>query len=383
MHKVRYLDGLRGIAAFIVVLHHFAAAFYPAAYLGLDLPQHSAAEAALLTTPLGLLIAGNFSVCIFFILSGFVLTNSFFRTGKESALTSLAVRRYFRLLPPVLFSGFAAWLLMRLDLFPVREAAAVTGSSRWLSQCWNFAPSIRGLLGESFYGVFFAHRSSYNNVLWTMTYEFFGSFLVFAAAALFGKLRSRPAIYAVLAVLFFRSYYLAFFLGMVLSDIACNRSAWLERISRPPFTAALLVAGLYLGAYPPFSDIQSAWYAPIRFAALGDFAPQFYHVLGALLLMLAVLSSEWLQKFFTTPVAAFLGKISFSLYAIHVIVIGSFSCILFLALSGFMPYNAAALATLASTVALSLGLAVLVNRWIDEPGIRLSRAIQERFFPLA
>jgi Predicted acyltransferases len=382
MHKVRYLDGLRGVAAFIVVLHHFAAAFYPAAYLGLDLAQHSPFEPWLLTTPLGLLIAGNFSVCIFFILSGFVLTNSFFRSGDGKSLSSLAVRRYFRLLPPVIVSGFAGWLLMTLDLFPVARTAALTGSTRWLSQCWAFEPDFGKLLGESFYGVFFAHQCSYNNVLWTMTWEFFGSFLVFGIAGLFGKVRSRPVIYAILAVLLFRSYYLAFLIGLVLSDIAANRPRWFSRISGAPVTVVLVILGIYLGTFPPFMDIQSPWYAWLKFPFLGASAPQFWHILGALFLMLSVLSSPGLQGFFSTAPALFLGKVSFSLYAIHVLVIGSFSCLLFLALSPHLAYNAAALVTLGATVLLSLALADLVNRFIDEPGIRLSKTIQSRFFPL-
>lgn len=382
MPKVRYLDGLRGCAAFVVVLHHFAAAFYPASYLGLDLPQHSFLERWLLTSPLGILMAGNFSVCIFFILSGFVLTRSFFGTGDERTLTSLAFRRYFRLLPPVLFSELVAWALLSANLFPVQEAAALTGSSRWLSQCWAFEPSLAGVLKESFYGVFFLHQSGYNNVLWTMTWEFLGSFLVFAVAALFGKSRSRPVVYAVLVLLLWRSYYLAFLLGVILSDIACNRPAWFVRLGRAPVTAVLVAAGLYLGAFPPFMDIDSPWYNWLKFGFIWDIAPTLYHIVGALFLMLAVLSSPRLQAFFSAAPAAFLGKISFSLYAIHVIVIGSLSCSLFIALHKLVSYNAAGILTLAATVLASLALATLVNRFIDEPGIRLSKKIQCRFLPV-
>jgi peptidoglycan/LPS O-acetylase OafA/YrhL len=382
MHKVRYLDGLRGIAAFIVVLHHFAAAFYPAAYLGLDITQHSGVERLLLTTPLGLLIAGNFSVCIFFILSGYVLSAGFFRTGDSRTLASLAYRRYFRLLPPVLLSGLVAWALLRANLFPVRETALLTGSSRWLAGCWNFTPSFKGMLGESLFGVFFRHQANYNNVLWTMTYEFFGSFLVFAVAGLFGKTRGRYLAYAVILFAFLHTYYLAFFLGLILADIERNTPGFFRGLSSPFVTIAFMLAGFYLGAVPPFPDVESAWYAWTKAMPFSRYSPEFWHIAGALFVMLAVMSSKALQKFFAMRLPLWLGKVSFSMYAVHVIVLGSLSCFLFIALHSVTGYNTAALITLGVTVLVSLVLAELVNKYIDEPGVRMSRRIQERFFPL-
>jgi|GEM_PF-5549256 len=61
----------------------------------------------------------------------------------------------------------------------------------------NFS-AFRMMIYQAFWGVFFQGQTifgpfntSYTGVLWTMTVEFIGSFIVFAFASLFGKLRNR------------------------------------------------------------------------------------------------------------------------------------------------------------------------------------------------
>jgi peptidoglycan/LPS O-acetylase OafA/YrhL len=66
--RVRYLEGLRGIAALQVVLLHFVTAFAP-----------NAAEHA--PAPLPVLFDGHTAVYVFFLISGAVLTPSFARGG--------------------------------------------------------------------------------------------------------------------------------------------------------------------------------------------------------------------------------------------------------------------------------------------------------------
>ena len=82
MKKIRYLDGLRGLAAFEVVFHHFILAFYPALFAGPGVPTHLAPgqEVFVSGSVLNLLYDGNFAVCIFFVLSGYVLSHKFFWT---------------------------------------------------------------------------------------------------------------------------------------------------------------------------------------------------------------------------------------------------------------------------------------------------------------
>src|SRR2546430_4455826 len=74
-----YLDGLRGCAACVVLFGHLAIA---------------------LNSPLVRIFNGNAAVCVFFVLSGYVLTD----LSQRSALTfpAQALRRYIRLVGPIL-----------------------------------------------------------------------------------------------------------------------------------------------------------------------------------------------------------------------------------------------------------------------------------------
>ena len=75
MQRIGFLDGLRGLACMQVVLFHYGSAFCPNARLGV-------------------LANGVLAVAIFFVISGFVLTESFARApgaiaGHDGSTNSL------------------------------------------------------------------------------------------------------------------------------------------------------------------------------------------------------------------------------------------------------------------------------------------------------
>jgi peptidoglycan/LPS O-acetylase OafA/YrhL len=96
------LDGLRGVAALVVVFGHLFSA----------LPLDLGFRLALFTGPLGFLFNGAAAVHVFFILSGFVLTHSLMRAGGFSvaSVPGFLVRRIMRLQPPYLAAVGFAWL---------------------------------------------------------------------------------------------------------------------------------------------------------------------------------------------------------------------------------------------------------------------------------
>ncbi len=69
--RLDYLDGIRGVAAFIVVIYHFVCAYVPS----IATDQYTK-PLLLADTPVNLFYNGPFAVIIFFTLSGFVVTNS-------------------------------------------------------------------------------------------------------------------------------------------------------------------------------------------------------------------------------------------------------------------------------------------------------------------
>ena len=69
-----YLDGLRGFAAVMVFFGHLAIALMPAMVTFNPAESHGGLEIAVGQSPLSILWQGNFAVCLFFVLSGFLIT---------------------------------------------------------------------------------------------------------------------------------------------------------------------------------------------------------------------------------------------------------------------------------------------------------------------
>ena len=168
----------------------------------------------------------------------------------------------------------------------------------------------------------------YNPVLWTMKIEFYGSMLVFAMALLFGSQRNRWTFYLAAAVFFFNSYYLAFIIGMVFADTFNNKMP-LFKTSNKMILSIILILGLFLGSYPVSTVPNDSLYGFLN-NGLFQTPKMTYHIIGAGMIMYVLLNSRWLQNIFSSPVPAFLGKISYSLYLIHFLVISSFTSALFL-----------------------------------------------------
>jgi peptidoglycan/LPS O-acetylase OafA/YrhL len=68
MEKYKNLDGLRGLAALIVVFWHYSLGFAPSLSGGAA-PRHVPLESLLSTTPLHIFIAGPSAVSLFFVLT--------------------------------------------------------------------------------------------------------------------------------------------------------------------------------------------------------------------------------------------------------------------------------------------------------------------------
>ena len=139
---------------------------------------------------------------------------------------------------------------MKFSLFYNDQAAIVSGSG-WLSGPWNFKANFFDALNQSFVGTFFSNVFDYNGTLWTIAVEFLGSFLVFGFLAVFGKAKNRYMAYLFLAIVFFQTYYLAFILGMLLSDLMAQKNTIIREFDRNKLLrTALLFSGLFLGSYP-------------------------------------------------------------------------------------------------------------------------------------
>jgi peptidoglycan/LPS O-acetylase OafA/YrhL len=308
----------------MVVAFHIIGGFWPAIIYqqGRQWDVLPALMRALVRFPGKHLWDGGMAVTTFFVLSGFVLSLSFFQKGSSKGLGSAALRRYPRLMFPIAGSILLTFLLMKAGAIcsgstaefmhqrqGISDPLASLKESYYLLMVWyNVSPDFFAALRESVWGAF-TGVARYNSVLWTMPIELMGSFLVYGFLALFGGLRNRWLLYAIVGALaVVRDYppstagayfVLDFVLGMALCDLwVHNQRTWHKSL---PLAPALVVVGLALLAVP--------------------FKP-----LAAVLIIAATAASPRLQELLSSRGFAFLGKVSFGVYLVHMAVFCSLGC---------------------------------------------------------
>lgn len=380
MHKFKNLDGLRGLAAFIVVLWHYSLGFVPAlagVAVGATASRQLKFENLFATTPLHIFLAGPSAVTLFFVLSGFVLSIKFFQHGDITILTSGALRRYFRLMIPALGSVLVTYFILRLGLNYDVVTRTITHSA-WMDTLWNFPASFWGALWQGIYSTFFTlsdpnSLTAYNFNLWTMHYELIGSFIVFAIMALFGKLTNRWIVYSILAVIFAHTYYLSFLSGLIIADIWVNYEWIKDKISNA-LCWSLLPFGLFLIAYyVPSGNVGV--YAHLVIPTFGSSGSLiFFQTIGAIILIVSVMQLRLLSRFFELKPLQFLGINSFALYVIHLAILGSLACFIFNHLVFRVGHLEAVLVSITFSIPFTLFIAWIYTKYVDGPAIAFSRS---------
>ena len=362
--KLIYLDGIKGLGCVMVFLCHFVFAFYYGMYHyqmeACHLP--GSLDIAIGKSPLNLFFNGNTAVRLFLILSGYTLCLGFFKTRDKERLMASVKRRYLRLMPPVLVVNVVIWLCMVLGLYQNGPAAELAGSTAWFAGFNSFEPSFFGMLYESLLGCFLFGINDYNGVLWTLQILFAGAYLDYILADLVSHLRWRYVIYAVTAVLLLRSDFLGIFLGYVLCDFMHTEWRWRKALcEQKTLNWLLLVMGLYFMSYPSagFGYEGTVWeILPFVFV-------NYYHIFGVLCFVFAVLNLKPVQRFFSMNVFQYLGRISYSLYLLHFLVIATFGAWFQLTFHKVLGYNAAGFLNLVLTAGLTVLLSELSVRYVE------------------
>jgi len=368
------LEGLRGLAAIAVVIYHFSLAFYLFAFFGpslvSDTIKHFSLEDNLYANPIAGLLSGTFAVSIFFVLSGFVLSISFFKTKNVEIVKRLAIKRYPRLMLPALASVIICYALVKLGFSSSLQASAITQSS-WLASGWDTAPHLFDVLYNGFIGVFIK-GSPYNNVLWTMMTEFLGSFLVFGTLLMFSQSKHRWLIYLFIFYLTFNTWFIGFVIGMILADLFSMNI--IKQKKRHPLLIVLLLAGsLYLGGYPFGTDLSSTAYGlfnkiPFQLVNYQMMCP----ALGAALVTFAVLWSGQLASILKKPIISGLGKYTFSLYLVHLPILFTFTTACFIYFYQYFGYNKSVLFSVLLSIPVLMVVTFLFEKFIDSPSIKFS-----------
>jgi peptidoglycan/LPS O-acetylase OafA/YrhL len=379
--KMLYLESVRGLAALTVVLAHILTLFFP--YPEVDAHALSQGSGAInhlfYGLPFGFLIAGHFAVLLFFILSGYVLTYRFYETKNDNELRKQAAKRYFRLAIPVFATVMTSYFLLATGAIGhLKEVFNITGAPAAVT-LFQFTPDLGGALYDATIGVLINGHEQYNPVLWTMTIEFIGSFVVFGFAMLIGKLRYRWAFYIAALVALSNTYYLGFIIGLIFADLKHN-SDLLDRfraVMNKVYLTGLLVLALILASIPQpwtqVSDLLHVFSLPFT----GPMAnTNIAHYLGASIIMLISISIPGVQQFLSARPLVWLGSLSFAIYLTHTLVLYSLGTWLFAKLwdAKLGIYYSAGISGIV-VVIVTLGVAVFWKKYIDDMSVRVSRSM--------
>ncbi len=305
--RLVFLDGLRGWAALMVVFSHLLIFF-----VGHTSTTYSGWYWAFPSD-------GNLAVFIFFVLSGFALSVGYVRSGNRNLLTALCIRRYLRLVIPVFCATMLGWMLHAAQLFHNVDAGNAVGN-RWLTGFYTFEPDFLKSIRFSLYDVFmhFDGNQSYNPILWTMSIELFGSFVVFSICALVTHLRTRMFFLAAILLYFVLSkniFYIPFVCGIAIAICYQHRDRPLLRTLHPLLPLLLLLVVYY-------STMSLRGHGlPLPRLPRSDL----YTILAAVALVFAAAFYAPFRRFLENPLSRYLGSISFPIYLTHFLVICSFS----------------------------------------------------------
>ena len=337
--RLLMIDGLRGIAALAVVLFHLFAGPYQT-YLPAATPR-----------PLRFFFhQGLNGVAIFFVISGFVIAHSLRNaSARRGSFRRFILRRQLRLDPPY----WAALFVVLIDLWV----------DTFRKHSWAAMPGFRQFIAHLFYLQDVTRQTNIMLVSWTLCLEimFYLAYMALLCCRekLPGKLQRIWSIattwgLAILALLFLPNPF------------DWPHAAWL-----PPYWP-LFVMGIC--TYQVVQRDASPWYLTLLWvvafvAALLKGETPLLWACGTSVLIYTAFRRGTLDQWLSSWPFQFLGKISYSLYLIHVTVAGRILDYLYRHEPHSVPIGWMALA---AALLASIGCAYLFYLGVEQPSIRLS-----------
>lgn len=358
-HHLPELDALRGLAAVVVVLSHFARLW--------DASELSHRTRILLDQVFLPLVNGRSSVTLFFLLSGFVLTLPYKR-GKGLPYATFFLRRLARIYFPYL----VALVLALLGDWVLQDPIHI---SPWFSQTWT-APLTPSLILQHLLLIGSYDTAQVNTAFWSLAIEMRLS-IVFPLLCIPLLRWRRPFALTLLGALLLLDVAIPHFLTQHLATIP------LDNLTDTTLGVVSFAFGILLARR--LEPLQEIWHrlprasrlllATLSFGLL-EWSGNLLHtplwilvnllsIAGGCGVLLVTLCSQRASVLLNHRLPAWLGRISYSLYLVHATVLFALVHLFngYITRSElFLPYLACA-----------FGLAVLFFFAVERPSIQLSR----------
>ena len=322
--RIQYIDGLKLIMCYMIMLIHFTIAYFPDGYISFG-SNYTAAEripAFWDGLPYSIYTNSPFPLHVFFALAAVLPTIAFFRSKDPyPSLQRQAIKRYFRFLLPVGVAILGTALLHSWGLLDFKELAQLRNSS-W---CLSIEPkdmTLPALFYNAFIQCYFENGGDILTVMWCMYIIFLGSMLTLALLALFGSSPFRKWLYlASIPLLLAYPTYAAFIVGIACGDFYANG---LERLSltssqQSCISWLLLAGGLIIGYMPDF-----LFPTPIT--------PFYAYAAASGMIILSLMLNSCLQSLLSKPFLVHHANYSFSVLLVHIWVLAGVSKYIYQAL---------------------------------------------------
>lgn len=279
----------------------------------------------IIKTPLNIFsYAGNFSVCLFYLISGFLISYAYFYKNNRTQKIDSIFKRYFQLVIPILLSNIIIFAILKSGLFRTDNLINLYSQNGFDNYYKNFDMNFFDVISTSFYNIFSTGNAAINPPLWTMKNELIFSVIVMLILSIFGNNKNRIYVYLFIILFFPDSYLMCFIFGVVLLELSINKNDFLLKINRIDVKIIIFLLGLYLSSYTYLAS-QSKIYSLLDFDLVNLDKNVIYHGLGAMLIMLFILLSKKMQKILSNKFFVKLGNISLNIYLFHWVIINTIS----------------------------------------------------------
>ncbi|KAL3420052.1 hard surface induced protein [Phlyctema vagabunda] len=422
LHPTSYLDGLRGVASFIVFMGHYTeenVGWYQEPY---GLYEDGARSSPLQLPIIRVLYSARPMVHIFFVISGFVLAYKPLQhihaqqySALATTLSSSVFRRAIRLFLP----SFVGLLIMALAVYfeisaPTYAFPAISMTSQlrhWWGTCWY--------LLQSMWYWDDTQLPPYNPALWTIPIEFAQSLVLFLIILGLSRCKVNVRLTLLACICLFCFYSLRwatveFLGGMCLAEITLIQKGSLDRspISSPKllpkykleaepvflakesekkcktmqvFFYANLLSGLFIASWTN-NHVEETW--GLAFLNAHTPAPysgqRIWFLIAAFQIVGACTQIRALQSIFNTSIAQYLGSLSFALYLMHNLVLQTMERHVAPVLMDYLPKasfwgrQGFWLAGLCIYVPVLIWVSDLFWRMVDIPSVRFARWLEAK-----
>lgn len=300
--RIRSLDGLRGIAASVVVIHHLLLASVVSLAAVYLTGAHPVGLARLLSyTPLHIIWAGPEFVIVFFVLSGLVLSLAA-AAGARFIARQYYPNRFIRLYVPVWGS-----LIVGAVAHVVISHASVHGATWWLNHHHERLTLHRAAYDSTL--VYEAGDPQFSGVLWSLRWEVYFSILLPVFLFVGSKVRFELLTAATLGVILVGAtshqtlhYLPPFMLGVALAYGRDRLRAWMT-----PARAWSLLGLAVIG-------LTADWWLRNGF---GRHVALMLVAAGAMCAVAVAMCPGFFADFLNRRPVNLVGKRSFSLYLVH------------------------------------------------------------------